>query len=353
MKSRQAGFCVELNRRAWTRTGAENERTPRTRRDYVAALAPGERLAQASDDQPQAGDDHPQAGDDQPRPGDDHPQAGDDQPQAGDDHPRPADEFVLPGDEDAFEMAAPARRTHPVPGARPMRPPRPTFLDRRASKRLRARKVRRLVRHVEPWSVLKLSLIFYFCLWVILLIAGVILWNLAVSSGTIDNIENFIEQLFALESFAFNGDQIFRAAAVGGLVLVVAGSGFTVLMAVLFNLISDITGGVRMTVVEEETARPRPRRTRPRRGIRPTPAFGTPMVPPGDLSLSNAHDGSSGVMAPVPEQPSLEPMDPDPVEPSVFAESPLPETSESEPAGPTPTEAGAPPSEVATGQVDR
>ena len=34
-----------------------------------------------------------------------------------------------------------------------------------------------------------------------------------------------------------------------------AATGFTVLLAVLFNLISDLTGGVRVTVVEEETAR--------------------------------------------------------------------------------------------------
>ena len=78
-------------------------------------------------------------------------------------------------------------------------------------------------------------------------------------------MENFIKELFALETFTFNPDQIFRVSALGGLVMVVAGSGFTVLMAVLFNLISDLIGGVRMTVVEEETARPRPKRTRPRK----------------------------------------------------------------------------------------
>lgn len=121
------------------------------------------------------------------------------------------------------------------------------------------------MRHIEPWSVLKMSLIFYFCLWVILLIAGVILWRFAVTAGTVLNVENFIKELFALETFTFNPDQIFRVSALGGLVMVVAGSGFTVLMAVLFNLISDLIGGVRMTVVEEETARPRPKRTRPRK----------------------------------------------------------------------------------------
>ncbi len=92
----------------------------------------------------------------------------------------------------------------------------------------------------------------------------VTLWNLAVSSGLVANVENFVVDLFALESFKINGDQIIRIAALGGLVLVVAGSAFTVLAAVLFNLISDVTGGVRLTVVEEETARPRTRRGRRR-----------------------------------------------------------------------------------------
>jgi hypothetical protein len=124
--------------------------------------------------------------------------------------------------------------------------------------RMQARKTHRLVRHIEPWSVLKISLIFFFCIWVILLTAAVLLWQVASSSGIIDNIESFIEEIFALEkgSFAFEAGQMFRAYAVGGLVMVVAATGFTVLLAVLFNLISDLTGGVRVTVVEEESARP-------------------------------------------------------------------------------------------------
>ena len=145
-----------------------------------------------------------------------------------------------------------------VPAAAPLpahKAPSPTWRDRRAASRLRARKVRRLVRHIEPWSMLKISLLFYFCLWIILLVAGVLLWGAAVNSGTVDNIENFIRELFALDTFEFDADRIFRSAALGGLVMVVAATGFNVLLAVLFNLISDLTGGVRITVVEEESAR--------------------------------------------------------------------------------------------------
>ena len=130
------------------------------------------------------------------------------------------------------------------------------YRARRAARRQRARRVHRLVRHVEPWSVLKLALVFYFCLWVIMLVSGAILWRVAVSSGVIDNIEGFINDILVLDNFTFNGDELFRAYAVGGLLMVLVATGFTVLATVLFNLISDLIGGVRVTVIQEETARP-------------------------------------------------------------------------------------------------
>ena len=125
----------------------------------------------------------------------------------------------------------------------------------------RVRRVRRLIRHVEPWSVLKVGLIFYLCVWGLLVIAIRMLWRTAEAGGTVEKVESFVEDLFALESFEFDTDQIFRIFTLGGLVLVVGGTALTVLLVVLFNLISDLTGGVRFTMVEEETA-VRPRRSR-------------------------------------------------------------------------------------------
>ncbi len=167
-----------------------------------------------------------------------------------------------------------ATRSTPAKRARASRPaetrsgPPPAA---RRNRQIRARKVERLVRHVEPWSVLKISLVFYFCLWIIFTIASVMLWSAAVGSGMVDNVEDFIKELFALESFSFDADKLFRASAIAGLLFVVAGSGFTVLMAVLFNLISDLTGGIRISVVELETARPMTRRGR-RRPPEPQPS---------------------------------------------------------------------------------
>jgi len=140
----------------------------------------------------------------------------------------------------------------------------PALVDRLQERRLRARKVRRLVRHIEPWSVLKVALLFNFCMWVVTMVAGVLLWNAAETAGTIQDVEQFAQEIFALEEFVFEGEEIFNAVALGGLVVAVAATGFAVLVAILLNLISDLTGGIRVTVVEEETARPIS--TLPRRG---------------------------------------------------------------------------------------
>jgi hypothetical protein len=104
--------------------------------------------------------------------------------------------------------------------------------------------------------VLKLSLLFYACVCIVVLVAGVLLWNLASAAGTTDDIEGFIKELFSFESYEFDGPKIFRASALIGGILVIAGTAFNVLIAVLFNLISDLVGGLRVTVIEEETGRP-------------------------------------------------------------------------------------------------
>lgn len=127
---------------------------------------------------------------------------------------------------------------------------RPRVRGRR--NRPRVRRVTRVVRHIDSWSVMKISIIFYATLYLILLVAGVLLWSVAVSTGTVGNVEHFIRDLFALDSFTFSGGKIFHASWIIGAFLVAGGTGLNVTMTVLFNLISDLVGGLRVTVLEEE-----------------------------------------------------------------------------------------------------
>ncbi len=114
--------------------------------------------------------------------------------------------------------------------------------------------MRRTVRHIDPWSVFKIAIIFCLCMYAALLLAGSLLYQAANRSGLIENVENFVVDLGVFDTFAFDGDTIFQAAAIGGFVLSVAWAAGIVLTVVLFNLISDLVGGIRISVIEEETA---------------------------------------------------------------------------------------------------
>ncbi len=218
----------------------------------------------------------------------------------------------------------------PIPPRQPVaRPATPADADSPASTaarpgRVRARKVRRIVRQIEPWSVLKISLLFYAALFLIVCVASALLWGAARSSGTVENVESFITSVGGFGNcepidgaapvtttttlpdaapttpvdqidpsgtdtpvtepvgavpdpgddedcregeelvgeFRFEDGRIFQAFALGGIVLVLAGSAANVVLVLLFNLMSDLTGGVRITVLEEEGAArsPAPRR---------------------------------------------------------------------------------------------
>ncbi len=122
---------------------------------------------------------------------------------------------------------------------------------RTVSRRPRVRKVTRVVRHIDPWSTFKVALIFSIVLYGVLLTAGVLLWNVASNTGTVDNVERWFTQ-FGWESYELKGGEIFHNAWIAGLFGVIGLTGLGVLSATLFNLISDMVGGVRVTVLEEE-----------------------------------------------------------------------------------------------------
>lgn len=179
-------------------------------------------------------------------------------PRSGPTTPSVARRRLVPSEEsdELEDIARPARVPRASREPREPRGPKearvPRLRRERGDSARKARRVRRVLRQVDPWSVLKLSLLFYACLFVVVMVAGTVLWNLASSTGVIGDIEGFIKDVGAYKSFAFKGSVIFRASLLIGMILVIAGAAFNVLLVVLFNLISDLVGGVRLTVLEEE-----------------------------------------------------------------------------------------------------
>jgi hypothetical protein len=212
-----------------------------------------------------------------------------------------------------------ARKAPPTAKRRLLDDPDPDAPKVPKTPKVRARKVRRIVRHIEPWSVLKISVLFFLSIFLIICVASALLWNAARSAGVIDDVESFVTSLGfgncedidgdtaespdttpttvdpagdqvgvtttapevpaeeppdptstvpdedgdcaagqrLVGGFKFEDERIFQAFGLGGVVLVLAGAATSVVLVLLFNLISDLTGGVRVTVLEEDPVPPR------------------------------------------------------------------------------------------------
>ncbi len=122
--------------------------------------------------------------------------------------------------------------------------------------RRRVRRVTRVIRDVDAWSVFKVGAVFHTAMYLVLMITGILLWNVGSATGTIKNVEQFMES-FGWDSFSFKGGAMFQGFAVLGIFGIALGTGIWVLAAVVFNLITELVGGIRVTVLEEEVvARP-------------------------------------------------------------------------------------------------
>ena len=115
----------------------------------------------------------------------------------------------------------------------------------------RVRRVTRVIREIDPWSAFKVGLAFHLVVYFTVLIASVLLWSVASATGTIGNIERFLMS-FGWESFQFHGWTLLLNEALLGLLLVALLTIVWVLGATMFNLITDLVGGIRVSVLEEE-----------------------------------------------------------------------------------------------------
>jgi hypothetical protein len=112
------------------------------------------------------------------------------------------------------------------------------------------RRIRVQVRKIGPWSVLKLSLLFYFCLMLVVLLGLGILWAVVDALGVLGKIEELLNSVGFGPNFQFNGGAIFRQLFFIGLISVVVWSALTVFVVFLYNLISDLVGGIELTLTE-------------------------------------------------------------------------------------------------------
>ncbi|HEV7721813.1 MAG TPA: DUF3566 domain-containing protein [Iamia sp.] len=194
--------------------------------------------------------------------------------------------------------AAPRASTSPrVAPTRPARPgaaradaladavSTPSFRTGRGRPRRRGRRVTRIVRRIELWSVLKIALVFNTILLGVVLGSVALLWGLANTTGLVDDLEGFLRDA-GFEDFRFKGDRMFEQVAFIGAVGALATTVFMVLATALLNLISEITGGIRFVVIEEIV-------DPPAAPVRPPTPLALPTVPPTAPPLAAPAPASS------------------------------------------------------------
>ena len=122
-------------------------------------------------------------------------------------------------------------------------------------------RVRRVVRKIDPWTVLKVSLVFNAMMALVFVLGTIIFWAIFVNAGIPERI-NELALLIGLENgINLDGQVYFRIVVLLSVIGTIMMTGFFTLGAVIYNLISDLVGGVEFIVLEETAS---PKGTRPK-----------------------------------------------------------------------------------------
>lgn len=116
------------------------------------------------------------------------------------------------------------------------------------------RRVRRVIRKFDPWTVFKVSLLLHLVFAIATLIGLLVLWSLLVRVGIPQALDEFLALISLIDErtvFFNNGSRFVRVAIFFSVVFGVAMTLLSTLAAVFYNLSSDVVGGVEVVMLEE------------------------------------------------------------------------------------------------------
>ena len=99
--------------------------------------------------------------------------------------------------------------------------------------------------------MLKLSVIFYLCVLLVVMLALAVFWAVLNRAGVLETLYTIAADTFNVQ-LRFDGANIARALFLIGLLNVVLVSALNVFLAFLYNLIADLVGGLRLILELEE-----------------------------------------------------------------------------------------------------
>jgi hypothetical protein len=176
-------------------------------------------------------------------------------------------------------------------------------------------RVRRVVRKIDPWTVLKVSLVFNAVMALVTVLGTVVFWSVFVNAGIPERINELAVTIGIEDGITLDGPVYFRIVVLLAAIGTILMTGLFTLGAVAYNLISDLVGGVELVVLEESVParkaakpvslpaatapaeRPGPVRPLPKAPV-PMPGAGGAVGPGGDWAVSSAGGETTRQTAP-------------------------------------------------------
>jgi hypothetical protein len=157
--------------------------------------------------------------------------------------PVPADPMTIPGTAQTTSVSA-------------NRPTTPTSI-RPSAKSRQTRKARLRVARVDPWSVMKTSLLFGVAGWIMLVVAVFVVFYVIDQTGLYEAVNKMVASVFSSEDAPFdvtlyvNTSRAVGVATLVGALDVVIITALATIFAALYNLAANVMGGVEITLAED------------------------------------------------------------------------------------------------------
>ena len=119
---------------------------------------------------------------------------------------------------------------------------------------VRVNRVRRIIRKIDPWTVLKVTLVLNFVVALTVVLGLSIMWVLLVNAGVPQGLEDIARRLALLDeeaSLVGNIETLFTSVVSLAAVYMLTQTALATIGAFFYNLVSDLVGGIEVVVLEE------------------------------------------------------------------------------------------------------
>ena len=119
---------------------------------------------------------------------------------------------------------------------------------------VRVNRVRRIIRKIDPWTVLKVTLVLNFVVGLTVVLGFSIMWVLLVNAGVPQGLEDIARRLALLDqdaSLVGNIEPLFTGLVSLAVVYMLTQTAIATIGAFFYNLVSDLVGGIEVVVLEE------------------------------------------------------------------------------------------------------